>query len=142
MMSYGLTVWIANLKVLIISFDHTFFSLFFTLGSIGLYYLSFYVLDNLTYSELYNHWEIAMEAPIIHLGYFLGIIACSFLFDYSLERYLRCQANKERLQVIQSMDTSRAKKSHLSQIVPEGSDNNSQKSPSSRSHIKNEDVII
>ena len=44
MMVFGLSVVIANLKVLIVSYTHSLTSFFFNFGSMGVYLLSFAIV--------------------------------------------------------------------------------------------------
>lgn len=46
-MVYGMVVVIVNLKILIISYDHTIVSVFFNLGSMLLFLLTFIFISNL-----------------------------------------------------------------------------------------------
>jgi len=51
-MLLGLCVAIANFKILTFSFSHSRASLFFIFGSIGVYILSFVIVNTLEHSEL------------------------------------------------------------------------------------------
>mmetsp|Transcript_5055 Transcript_5055/g.751 ORF Transcript_5055/g.751 Transcript_5055/m.751 type:complete len:102 (-) Transcript_5055:194-499(-) len=91
-MAYGMVVVIVNLKVFIVSFDHTFISIFFNLGSMLLYLLTILIMDKLESSKLSNLFNVLMTSPNFHMGNILGIVATSLAIDFSLERWIRGNA--------------------------------------------------
>lgn len=95
-MVFGMVVVIANLKVFIISYDHTIISVFFNLGSMFLFFITFIIIDKLEFSVIKNLFNIMLTAPNFHLGNILGIVATSLAIDFSIERWSRGSANTER----------------------------------------------
>lgn len=89
-MVYGLVVVLVNFKVLIISFDHTFLSMFFNIGSILLYIVFFLMLSGIESSEAFNVFNVLFKSFAFHVGNFLTIFMVSFMIDYAIERYDRC----------------------------------------------------
>lgn len=95
-MVYGMVVVIVNLKVFIISFDHTIVSCFFNLGSMLLYLITILVLDKMSLSEFMNTFNVMMSSVNFHLGNIVGIVATSVIIDFTMERWIRGSANSER----------------------------------------------
>ncbi|KRX01550.1 P-type ATPase, cytoplasmic domain N [Pseudocohnilembus persalinus] len=88
-MVFGIVVVIVNLKILIISFDHTFLTLFFNFGSQFLFLVTLIVCNYLESSELYYQIKQTLGSWNYHWGNILLVGICSFIIDFTMERYER-----------------------------------------------------
>jgi len=82
----GLCVVIANFKILTFSHNHSFISLFIIFGSIGVYILSFLLVNYVSSSDLFSIFADIFSVPAFYLGNFVIIVATSF-FDLAQEKY-------------------------------------------------------
>lgn len=84
-MIFGMIVVISNLKVLILSNDHSIASIFVIFGSIVLYLLSFILVSNVLFAggNLYNKFVPMFSTPNFHFGNFL-ILGLTTLVDMGL----------------------------------------------------------
>mmetsp|Transcript_1212 Transcript_1212/g.174 ORF Transcript_1212/g.174 Transcript_1212/m.174 type:complete len:142 (-) Transcript_1212:267-692(-) len=110
-MIYGMVVVVANLKVFVISFDHTPLSIFFNLGSMVNYLITIVLYDGIVTSLGYGMYSKLMNNYTFHIGNILIVAATSFVIDFSLERM-------ERVLEIQRRQASGTVPS-IGQIAPE-----------------------
>lgn len=87
-MIFGLTVVVANLKVICFSYDFTIASLFVNFGSMLVYFGIFIGFSGVTYTDIYLSFEALMTAGNFHLGNIVAIIFCSG-FEFAHETFMR-----------------------------------------------------
>lgn len=83
-MIFGICIVIVNLKVLIISYQHSFGSLFFIFGSMAIYLVTMVVLNYMSSSDTHLLFSRTIKNVNYHIGniLILGITSC---IDFSLE---------------------------------------------------------
>ncbi|KAL4478908.1 hypothetical protein ABPG72_019345 [Tetrahymena utriculariae] len=88
-MVFGMAVVNANLKVLIISYEHSLGSLIINFGSMAFYLLTLVIISStFTFSFIYGLFNDFIKSPDLHIGNIL-IIASTSMLDYFLELWDR-----------------------------------------------------
>lgn len=89
-MIFGMVVMISNIKVLIISYDHTIGSTFFNLGSQLFYLICIVAITNIDYkgNQLYKEFKTLFSSANFHVGNIL-ILGFTSLIDLAISWNLR-----------------------------------------------------
>jgi len=84
-MVFGLAVVNTNLKVLILSYEHSIGSLLINGGSMAVYLISVLIIAaGFKSSYIYDSFIPLLKLPLLHIGNIL-VIGCTSFIDYFLE---------------------------------------------------------
>jgi phospholipid-transporting ATPase len=106
-MVIGMVVVVANIKILIMSNDHSIVSTTVVIGSMIAYLISFAIVSNVLYTggQLYAEFVPIFSTPMLHIGNIL-IIAATTTFDLAAEWHSRWRANMlRRFDYIKRLET-------------------------------------
>lgn len=98
-MIFGMVVLVSNLRVLIISSDHSVASIISIICSISAYYICFLIASNIMFqtANLYGEMIPLFSSPNFHFGNIL-IIGFTSMMDLGLEWHRRWRDNNARKQ--------------------------------------------
>ncbi|KAL4432773.1 hypothetical protein ABPG74_011594 [Tetrahymena malaccensis] len=102
-MVFGLVVVISNLKILIMSTDHSLGSLMILALSMLLYLITWVIVSNLNSTEIYRTLGQMFQTPNFHLGNILCIIVTAF-FDWAFCLYRKWTYEFDEKQQVTKID--------------------------------------
>lgn len=98
MLSYGISVILGNLKILLFSKEYSFGSLVIIFGSILLFVLNYYMFSIMTVqSDIYGTFTNQYASAMCYLV-ILVVIGCTFLLDLAITQFREKRYKQQLLQ--------------------------------------------